>query len=116
MGSLVRLDPRKLGTSVRPRLLKMTAETEESKQKIMRNVVRLNKAVPLKDRVYINDDNTPKEHEKIRTLTEELKTRKDGGEQNLVINLIRVHSVNAKKENIVTLQMVTVVSLYRLRT
>ena len=37
---------------------------------------------------YNNDDNTPKEREiteKIRKLKEELETRKDWGEQNLVI-------------------------------
>jgi hypothetical protein len=41
----------------------------------MRNVASLNKSVPPKDRVYINDDSTPKEREKIRKLVTELKTR-----------------------------------------
>ena len=61
----------------------MTVETEESKTKIMIYVVRLYRGVPPKDRVYISE---VKRSEKIRKLKEELKTRTDGGEQNLVIN------------------------------
>jgi hypothetical protein len=82
----VRLGQLQIGRNTKPRLLRMTLKNEETKKKIMRNVASLNKNVPPKDRVYINDDSTPKEREKIRKLVTELKTRTGNGEQNLMIN------------------------------
>jgi hypothetical protein len=82
----VRLGQLQIGRNAKPRLLRMTLKNEETKKKIMRNVAGLNKNVPPKDRVYINDDSTPKEREKIKKLVTELKTRTHNGEQNLMIN------------------------------
>ena len=84
--SPVRLGQFRIGTNAKPRLLKMTVKTEETKKKIMKNVASLNKNVPFERRVYINDDNTPKEREKIKKLRDELRKRRDDGEENLVIN------------------------------
>jgi hypothetical protein len=77
----VRLGQLQIGRNAKPRLLRMTLKNEETKKKIMRNVASLNKNVPPKDRVYINDDSTPKEREKIKKLVTELKTRTSNGEQ-----------------------------------
>ena len=81
----VRLGPVRVGQNTRPRLLRVSVRTEETKKKIMRNVGNLNKNVAPQNRVYFNNDCTPKEREKIKKLKEELKIRKEA-EPNLMIN------------------------------
>ena len=58
----IRLGPKNIGN--KPRLMKITVKTEETKKKILSNVSRLNnsKTDPRK-RIYINQDYTNKERE-----------------------------------------------------
>ena len=83
----VRLGKLTIGRNARPRLLKLEVRTEESKREIMKNVYNLNKTVAnAKDRIYINNDSTPKEREQMKQLKQELKMKKDAGENDWVIN------------------------------
>ena len=83
----VRLGKLTIGRNARPRLLKLEVRTEESKRKIMKNVYNLNKTVAnAKDRIYINNDSTPKEREQMKQLKQELMMKKDAGENDWVIN------------------------------
>jgi hypothetical protein len=82
----IRLGSFRIGTNPKPRLLKMTVKTEETKREIMKNVAKLNKGVPFEHRIYINDDSTPKERERIRKMRQEIEERTKEGEANLMIN------------------------------
>lgn len=82
----IRLGPIKIGQNARPRLLRMTVQNVETKKKILKNVAKLNRNVPFEKRVFINDDSTPKERERIKELRAEMQVRKENGEQNLMIN------------------------------
>ena len=97
----VRLGPVRVGTNAKPRLLKMTVKSEETKKKIMRNVSKLNINVPLPKRVYINDDTTPKEREKIRKLKEEIRDRRET-EPNLTINYRELKIVTRQTKHTTT--------------
>ena len=85
----IRLGPKNIGN--KPRLMKITVKTEETKKKILSNVSRLNnsKTDPRK-RIYINQDYTNKEREQYKTLRAELKDRTDKGEKNLIIRNMRI--------------------------
>ena len=82
----VRLGGIRIGSNVRPRPLKMTVKDETTKMTILRNAFKANKDVQPLNRIYINEDSTPKEREKFRKLRAELTERRDRGEQNLMIN------------------------------
>ena len=83
----VRLGQVQVGSKARPRLLRLEVKTEEAKKNIMRNVSKLNTGMTeAKDRIYINNDNTPRERERIKELKQELKTRTDSGETDLMID------------------------------
>ena len=86
----IRLGPLQVGTRVRPRLLKMVVRTEGGKEKIMKNVFALNEGVPFEERVYINNDCTPREREQYRTLKTELIRRKENGEADIVIRNMKI--------------------------
>ena len=62
----VRLGPVQIGRNVPPRLLKLVVRSEEAKIEIMRNVSRLNEGVEFAERVYINNDSTPRKRAKYR--------------------------------------------------
>ena len=81
----VRLGKPNIGT--RPRLLRITVKTEESKRKILRNAskVNINERDP-KKRMYINPDYTLREREAHKKLRQGLKDRIAAGETNLMIN------------------------------
>ena len=83
----IRLGPILIGQNVRPRLLRMVVRTEEMKAEIMRNVYRLNEGVEFADRVYINQDSTPRERE---TLKVEMMRRVAEWEADLVIRNLQI--------------------------
>ena len=78
------------------RLLIVTVDGEESKWDILRQAPRLRHS-ELWPRVYLSPDLTRSESEEGRKLREELKRRKDSGEQNLMIKNHRI--VEIRKEN-----------------
>jgi len=80
-------DPVRLGREGgnKPRMLRVRVESEEGKQKILKNMRKLNVGVEAGKRVFINPDFTPKEREKNKELRAELKQRIDGGEKDIGI-------------------------------
>ena len=86
----IRLGPILIGQNVRPRLLRMVVRTEEVKAELMRNVYRLNEGVEFADRVYINQDSTPRERNKYKTLKVEMMRRVVEGEADLVIRNLQI--------------------------
>ena len=72
-------DPTRLGAKVigkdkRPRMLRMTVRNEETKKKLLTNARKIEGKG--RDRVYINQDRTPKEREIFRKLREELMEKR----------------------------------------
>ena len=57
----------------------MVVRTDESKADIMMNVYRLNEGVEFAERVYINNDSTPRERVKYRELKAEVVRREAEG-------------------------------------
>ena len=86
----VRLGPVQIGRNVRPRLLKLVVRSEEAKIEIMRNVSRLNEGVEFAERVYINNDSTPRERANYRELKEEVQRRMEAGENGLIIRNLTI--------------------------
>lgn len=82
----IRLGTFKVGQNVRPRLLKLVVKTEETKKKILKGIINLNKTKAPNDRIYINHDNTPNEREKIKVLKAEIRQRLNDGESDLAID------------------------------
>ena len=85
-----RLGPIYIGRNARPRLLKMTVKSAEAKEQIMRNVYSLNAGIDFENRVYINNDSTPREREMYRKLKTEMARRLDEGERDLVIRNLQI--------------------------
>ena len=82
----VRLGPFRVGTNVRPRLLRITVKSEQTKSSIMKNAYKLNKGeIDKNEKVYFNHDLTAKEREAEKLLRDELRERREKGEQDLVI-------------------------------
>ena len=84
--SPVRLGKFTIGQNVHPRLLRMVVKTVETKKKILQGMHALNKNKTLQQRIYINNDATPKERETVRKLKEEIRQRSQGGETSLMID------------------------------
>ena len=81
-----RLGQYKIGTNVKPRLLRVTVRSDETKTSIMKRAHKLNTGVTDKrEKIYINHDLTPKEREVEKELRDELRTRRENGEEDLVI-------------------------------
>ncbi len=96
----VRLGPANLGK--KPRILKFSVNSEEAKNSIIKNAVKVNKKETAnKDKVYINPDYTNKERDLNKKLRQELKERIGKGEENLVIRNWKVVERNPQvgKEN-----------------
>ena len=88
----VRLGRENVGT--RPRLLRVKVSTVEQKSEILRNARKLNQGVAeQKNRIYINQDYTPTERQRNKTLRDELKRRTDDGERDIGIRGGRIVSV-----------------------
>ena len=82
----VRLGQYKVGTNVKPRLLRITVKCEETKANILKRAYKLNKDVTDKTKkIYINQDLTSKERETEKKLRDELRVRRGNGEDDLVI-------------------------------
>ncbi|MCP3849729.1 MAG: hypothetical protein GY694_05765 [Gammaproteobacteria bacterium] len=80
----IRLGPQNLGK--RPRVLKFTVNSEEARNNIIKNAVKVNKkGTANTDKIYINPDYTNKEREMNKKLRQELKERTEKGEDNLMI-------------------------------
>ena len=99
LGEAFRLGPVQIGHNVRPRLIKMVIRSEESKSEIMRNVYRLNDGIEFENRVYINNDSTPRERTKYRELKVELLRRVAEGETDLVIRNLQIVKRKARQTN-----------------
>ena len=87
----VRLGQFRIGSNVKPRLLKVSVSSEETKNAILRKAYKLNQGTTNADeRVYINHDLTPKQREAEKELRKELRTRREGGEEDLMIRNGRI--------------------------
>ena len=75
------------------RLMKVTVGSVKTKREILSNTKKLKNAENW-SRVFITPDLTPKERDRSRTLREELKRRKDEGEEGLVIRRGLIVKVN----------------------
>ena len=76
MRNPVRLGAKVIGRSSKPRMLRVTVRSEETKRKLLSNAYKLSKGVEGRNRVYINQDRTPREREEYRKLREELERRR----------------------------------------
>ena len=78
-----------------PRLLRVSLKSEDKKNAILRNARKLNQGKrDQKSRIYINPDLTPLERQKEKELRDQLKARRDGGEEGIAIRfgkIIKVH-------------------------
>jgi len=72
----VRLGGRTIGSESRPRMLRVTVRTEEAKKKVLMNARKLSEGKDARNRVYVNQDRTPKEREDFRKMRDELERRK----------------------------------------
>ena len=63
-----------IGKDKRPRMLRVTVRNEETKKKLLTNARKIEGKG--RDRVYINQDRTPKEREIFRKLREELMEKR----------------------------------------
>lgn len=86
ISSPMRLGPIKIGQAPHPRPLKLTIKKPESKEKILRNARKLNNGKEPSQRVYFNDDYTPRERDLHKKLRLELRARREKGETNIMIN------------------------------
>ena len=77
----------------------MVIRSEESKSEIIRNVYRLNDGIEFENRVYINNDSTPRERTKYRELKVELLRRVAEGETDLVIRNLQIVKRKARQTN-----------------
>ena len=72
----------------RPRPIRVTVKSINDKKDLIQGAIKANKSLP-KDsknpRIYINPDLTPEERKIQKQLREELKTRRDNGETDLII-------------------------------
>lgn len=74
----VRLGKVTIGQNVKPRLRRLKIRDEATKKKIMQNAHILNRKVTNpRDRVFSNNDSTPKEKEIINKPRQDLKTRRE---------------------------------------
>jgi len=77
------------------RLMKVTVDSVSSKIQALRNAKRLRNTQHWKE-VFVTPDMTPKEREKNKALREELKRRRDDGEEHLVIRNGEIAKVEDK--------------------
>ena len=78
----------------------MVVRTDESKADIMMNVYRLNEGVEFAQRVYINNDRTPRDRMQYRELKAEVVRREAEGEADLIIRnlqIVKRRQMNAQK-------------------
>ena len=96
----VRLGQFKIGSNVRPRLVRVSVKTEEMKNKILRKAYKLNQGVTNKnEKIFINQDLTPKQREVEKALRDELRERRDNGEEDLVIRNGRIVQRTVRQMN-----------------
>jgi len=72
----VRMGARNIGKGGKPRMLRVTVRSEETKRKLLMNAYKLSEGEGNRNRMYINQDRTPKEREEFRKLREELERRR----------------------------------------
>lgn len=98
VGHPVRLGQIHVGRNSRPRLLRMEIKSEEEKRKLMKNVYHLNteRTDPTK-KIYINNDSTSKERDQFHILREEMKRRREEGENDLVIRGVKILKRTTKR-------------------
>jgi len=92
-----RLGKKSTDTDANPRPLKIVLVSEEQKEKILKGSknLRNNKTW---EKVFINQDLTPKQREQRRQLVKEMKRRQAGGETNLMIVNNRIVSRRQRTE------------------
>ena len=82
--SAVRFGKYELDKGGNRRPMRLVAASEQQKDKILRMAKNLRRHAEYKN-VYIHQDLTPKQREKRRQLVEEMKLRKQKGEEDLII-------------------------------
>ena len=82
----------------RPRLLVVTLEDLSAKIELLRMSSQL-RHIPDWSHVYINPDFTPAEREERRKLRQELLSRREAGETNLVIRKGKIVKINSSNED-----------------
>ena len=77
--------PPEEGQAAKPRPLRITFETEEARNTVLRNAKNLKGKEGGWDRVFVHQDLTPKQREARKVLIQELMVRKNNGERDLII-------------------------------
>ena len=98
LGNIKLIDPVRIHTKKKdkPRLIKFKVETEDLKERIVKGSIRVNKGLSIENRVYFNNDFTPKQRESHKVLKQKLEDKKkETGEDDWVIK--RGEVVKAKK-------------------
>lgn len=86
INGIVRLGKRAEDLSVKPRPMKVIVASEEQKIKVLKQAKNLkSKKEGGFDKVFIHQDLTPKQRQERKVLVDELKRRKDQGEENLIL-------------------------------
>ena len=87
-------DPIRLGrfeAGKAPRPIKVTVKTERTKMFILANARKIKQdQTDNRKKVWINEDQTKKEREAAKALREELKRRREAGEEDIVIRGVRI--------------------------
>ena len=86
----IRLGKLDIGSGRKPRLLKVTIKTQDTKTKILKSAYKINQGINPGNRIYINHDCTQKEREDFKKLRIEMKEREKRGEKDLVIRGNRI--------------------------
>ena len=84
----------------KPRLLVVTLDSEEVKWEVLRQAPQLGQA-PVRPRIFINPDLSPRERAEGKRLRDELKRRRENGETNLTIRrgrIVEVSDNNAREQ------------------
>ena len=77
--------PPEEGQAAKPRPLRITLETEDAGNTVLRNAKNLKGKEGGWDRVFVHQDMTPKQREARKVLIQELMERKNNGETDLII-------------------------------
>jgi len=84
----------------RPRMLRVTAKTENAKKEIMKNASKIKQtASENRNKIWFNDDLTEKERMEGKKLREELKQRKEAGEKDIAIRRGKIVKLKERLED-----------------
>ena len=85
VNQVTRLDAVPLDSAAKSRPLRITFESEQSRDQVLKKAKNLKGKGGVWGKVFIHQDLTPRQRETRKKLIQELKDRKDNGEPNLII-------------------------------